>query len=72
MRDARRIVAITVLLTFVSCSNGSDSPGVGAAFARRPVSTEAHAAMSAKPLVVNIWSRSRRNQAVLDGTLVTP
>lgn len=37
MRDARRIVAITALLTFVSCSNGGDSPAVGAAFARRAV-----------------------------------
>ena len=37
MREARRIVAITALLSFVACSNGSDGPAVGAAFARRAV-----------------------------------
>ena len=37
MRDARRSVAIMALLTFVACSNGSDGPAVGAAFARRAV-----------------------------------
>ena len=38
MRDARRIVAITALLTFVACSSGNDDPAVGTAFARRAVS----------------------------------
>jgi hypothetical protein len=33
MRDARRIVAITALLTLVACSNGT----VGAVFAKRAV-----------------------------------
>ena len=37
MREARRIVAITALLTFVACSNGNDGPAVGAAFAKRAV-----------------------------------
>ena len=37
MRDARRIVAITALVTFVACSNGSDGPAVGTAFASRAV-----------------------------------
>jgi hypothetical protein len=37
MREARRIIAITALLSFVACSNGSDGPAVGAAFARRAV-----------------------------------
>jgi hypothetical protein len=37
MRDARRTVAIAVLLTLVACSNGSDGPAVGAAFAERAV-----------------------------------
>jgi hypothetical protein len=39
VREARRIVAITALLTFVACSNSSDGPAVGAAFARRAVAT---------------------------------
>ena len=43
MRDARRIVAITALLTFVACSNGSDSPDVGTAFATRAVVACNHA-----------------------------
>ena len=38
MRDARRIIAITALLSFVACWNGSDGPAVGTAFARRAVS----------------------------------
>lgn len=37
MCDARRIVAIIALLTFAACSNGSDGPAVGVAFARRAV-----------------------------------
>jgi hypothetical protein len=32
-----RIVAITALLTLVACSNGSEGPTVGAAFAKRAV-----------------------------------
>ena len=43
MREARRIVAIAALLSFVACSSGSDRPAVGAAFARRAVAACNHA-----------------------------
>jgi hypothetical protein len=43
MRDTRRVVAITALLTFVACSNGSDGTAVGATFARRAVAACDHA-----------------------------
>ena len=37
MRLRTSILAITALLTFVACTNGSDAPAVGAAFAKRAV-----------------------------------
>jgi hypothetical protein len=37
MREAHRIVAITALFTLVACSNASDGPAVGTAFAERAV-----------------------------------
>jgi hypothetical protein len=37
MPEARRVVAFTAILTFVACSNGTEGPAVGTAFARRAV-----------------------------------
>ena len=43
MRDAGRIVAVTALLTIVACSNSSNGPAVGSAFAKRAVAACNHA-----------------------------